>query len=963
VTGDRWGFGVLGPLSITRDGVAVPVAGGLPRTVVVLLLAGRGAPQSPDKLIDQIWGERAPARVHSSFHVHLSKVRKALGDLLVKRDGGYLLDPERYELDSDLFGELANRASGESASDAAATLRDALALWRGTALADLPASETVDRWRRELEEARRHAIVRRIDADLAGGADRELVGELNRLVSVHPYEEKLAEQLMLALYRSGRQAEAHDAFHRIRGALSDELGLDPGDGLRQLQNRMLAHDTTLLLNRDADAHPGAVVTRDGSGAGSGSDPVRLPSARLPQPLTRLVGREQELSDLAQLSTYPSCRLLTLTGPGGVGKTRLSLEHASRWAPSFSGGAIFIDLARLNDAAQVRAEVAATIAAQHDSSDPTESSLGSYLAGRELLLVLDNFEHVLAAASIVAELLDRAPGLRIVASSRVPLRLRGEHVFEVKPLSVSVIGDPGGGPAVELFIQGALAVSRDFEASQSNRATIADICRTLDGLPLAIELAAPRIRTLTVEQIYALLERPLDVGGAGMRDLPERQRTLEATIGWSYALLSAPARQVLRNAAVFQGAFSSEALAAVCGAAVTDELEELLEASLLRRASDPARFTMLMLVRSFALARLDAEPAEEPLARARHRSYFCGRYQGTTPDSRPAEIGRTARVRAPDHADLRAAAEHAMTAGDSDAAMTLLMALQPLWMAGHLAESGPILDLALAQCSFSPKEEMALMSFVCYANSTRPEGEDWTRRRVARATELGQLGSLVAAIANQIAEALDNRDLEEALRHRDELLALTPVDSLKPGPRAARESSLSACAYLEGDLAAAVEYANVGVEIANTGAHPHALAVSMSWQLVVETAATGTIRLDELRERVSTAIHIEVPDVALTSLWLCARYAAGIDPEAAAEFLGLAEHLATAHDLRLWPEDELRDETLQILGVADAGELAARTSPRDPAASLAVSAEWLAGRPEGETATRARPAALGVEPAG
>jgi hypothetical protein len=352
--------------------------------------------------------------------VHLSKVRALLGGLLVSDTAGYALAPDGFELDAWRFDELVDQARAEP-QRAPELLREALALFRGEPLGDVAAEGSVAQWRRALEEKRLQALLLRIDAELGDGGAGELLPELERLAAEHPFEERVWRQLMLALYRAGRQADALDAYQRARRRFAEDLGLEPGEQLERLQQQILARDPQLIPV--PVPAPVAVAVAD----------VTVPRSNLPRPVTRLVGREDELRALASLMDDPDVRLVTLTGPGGVGKTRLLLEFAVAQEPSYRDGAALVRLEQVTDPALVAAEVARALAQRDGAEGPGPDALASYLRDREVLLLIDNFEHLLAAAVLPAELLAIAPRLRVLVSSRTPLRIRGEHELDVSPL--------------------------------------------------------------------------------------------------------------------------------------------------------------------------------------------------------------------------------------------------------------------------------------------------------------------------------------------------------------------------------------------------------------------------------------------------------------------------------------------------------------------------------------------------
>jgi DNA-binding SARP family transcriptional activator len=299
-----WSFGVLGQLTAEHDGLPVALPGRRARALLAVLLMNRGRPLTVDQLIEAVWGDPSPATARSALHVHLSKIRSAVGDLLITSPAGYLLQEDAYELDADQLKSLIDASRRDPAS-ARGLLTQALGLWRGEPLAELPAEGPIGEWRRMLTEQHLQAIILRIDAELADGAAGELVPELERLVRADPLVERLWEQLMLALYRAGRQADALDTYARARRLLATELGLEPGPGLKDLHTRILGHDPSL------SSAPAAASLPARAGAAAASQIV------LPQPTTRLIGRTVELLKLENLVDDPFCRLVTLVGPGGV----------------------------------------------------------------------------------------------------------------------------------------------------------------------------------------------------------------------------------------------------------------------------------------------------------------------------------------------------------------------------------------------------------------------------------------------------------------------------------------------------------------------------------------------------------------------------------------------------------------------------------------------------------------------
>jgi predicted ATPase/DNA-binding SARP family transcriptional activator len=935
VAGDVALFRVLGSLEFERDGEVVAVPGGRQGSLLALLLFAGGIPLSRDRLIDELWGEEPPASAVSALHVHLSKLRELIGGMLVLEPAGYVLTPGAFEVDAWRLDSLLEeaRANPERAS---ALVKEALALFRGEPLANVAAEGSVAQWRRALEEKRLQAIALRIDADLEAGQATELIPELEQLAGRHPLEERLWGQLMLALYRAGRQAEALDAYQRVRHLLSGDLGLEPGEQLARLQQRILDQDPALLLGAQAPTPP-------------------PPASSLPQPLTRLVGREQEMLALAQMMADPDVRVVTLTGSGGVGKTRLLLEVARQLEEDYADGALFVRLEQVTDPALVGAEIARALARGEASAGPTAEGLAAYLSEREMLLAVDNFEHVIPAAPLISELLEAVPRLRVMISSRRALRIRGENVFEVEPLELPT-GDSdlelSRSPAVQLFGHCALAANRRLALNEASTRAFGAICRALDGLPLAIELAASRMGSVTTRQIEAQLTVPLWIGDHGLRDLPDRQQTLEATISWSYDLLTPGAQSALRAAGVFLGGFSPVALAAVANEAGPAELDELLEAHLIRRQGDSDRFELLELVRAFALHRLE-EGGELADSLARHRAYF---RELVAPLSEAFEQaqgpGELAAPFLADHANVRAAFESALAVGDEETTVALALALRPLWLAGMLFQEAQEFVGRILDCfQVPPEKEIALLRAVAFLDGFSARPPIWNRRLAARAYELGDHEAFATATGNLFAHAMNARDLDEMKRLRPSMLTLiTPESNARV--RGWTHYFLALDAYVHGQIDSACDHAAQSVDNAEEMGHEYMLASAVGTRMLAETARDGVMVCGALAEAIDCMRRPSIAPLSAFALWLVARFAAAVDPAMAGHWLAHSERILAASDSEIWPESILREETMAVLGITDLDALLSHTPALDHAEALAAASDWLAQRDPEEQAPRA-----------
>jgi predicted ATPase/DNA-binding SARP family transcriptional activator len=649
---------------------------------------GRAVPV--DRLVADLWGEAAPADPGAAVHVRVSQLRRALAgaeaggrDLVLSQPPGYALRAEPEAVDSARFASLTGRARSTAHPRArAGLLAEALELWRGPALADFADEEfaeaAVARW----EEQRLAAVEAYAEARLELGEHGDLAADLAEAVTRHPYRERLRAAHMRALYRAGRVTEALDSYHDLRRRLADELGLDPGPELAAVHRAILAGDP-------AEGPPAAPAR-----------PLR-PATNLPAPLTELIGRAPAVRRVREL--LAAGRLVTLTGAGGVGKTSVALAVARGVADAFPDGAWLVDLTTWDgqgDAAEPLLSVL-SVPDPPGAPQPAAERLAAALRERRALLLLDNCEHVIdQVADLVAVLLATAPGLRVLATSREPLRLRGEARWELPPLEIRDTDDPArlvASPAVRLFLARA-----GLDPSPEAVAYAAEICRRLDGIPLALELAATRVPALGVAELATRLRVPRDrfgLLGTAPRDAPDRQRTLAAVIEWSWRLLSEPERVVLRRLAVHSGGCTLAAAEAVCageGVAAGDVLDlvaRLVDRSLVVRAG-AARFRLLESVAAYCLDRL-REVGEEAALRRRHADHYLalaeeaeGRLRG------PGQREWLSRLDA-EAANMRAAAETFRREGAAEAAVRLAGAL--VWyriLRGRLTEARRALTAAL-----------------------------------------------------------------------------------------------------------------------------------------------------------------------------------------------------------------------------------------------------------------------------
>jgi len=683
---------VLGPVEAWVGDRRVALGGQRPRALVAMLALTPGGVVSSDRLIDELWGEDPPARARESLQMHVSRLRKALGEAgndnrLVGRAGGYVLELGRGARDVDRWESALGRARQARATGrleaARMAIEEALGVWRGAPFAGASAHGLLDGERARLEEERLAATIEGIEIDLELGRHGELLGQLEALTVAHPFKERVVALQMLALYRSGRQADALAAFHAARSRFVEELGIEPGRALRELHEDVLCHAETLGV----EPRLAPLVARGGRG--------------LPVPPNRTIGREHDLEAIGERLRVGSVRLLTLTGTGGVGKTRLAVEVARRVAMDFADGGCFVSLAALQRPEDVPAAIVTTLGVTVASGESPGAAIERFLADKHLLLVVDNFEHVLAAAPFIGGLLENCAALTVLATSREPLALYAEERYPVSPLALpelGTLGDPerlAGVGAVALFCERAHTADPDFDLPDANPAVVAEICRRLDGLPLAIELAAARCGVLSAGEIAERLASALGALGVGPRDAPARQQTLPATIDWSYNLLGEAEKECFARFAVFAGGATIEAAETVTRAGL-DALEQLVAKSLLVRrqqANAPTRLRMLETIREYATGKLRAS-GEAQAAQTRHANHMLAVAERAEPD---LLAGRKAAfdLLELEHDNIRAALDWAHATARHDLELRLAGAVWFFWYVhGHASEALARLDAAL-----------------------------------------------------------------------------------------------------------------------------------------------------------------------------------------------------------------------------------------------------------------------------
>jgi predicted ATPase/DNA-binding SARP family transcriptional activator len=666
-TGDETGdgtvghidFRLLGSMEVRVDGQPVPLPGAAERALLALLLLSAGRTVAATSLVDRLWSaDTLPVDPVNALQTRVSKLRRSLAragvDVVSRSGAGYRADVEPGSVDVDRFvaGVRAGRAAASSAGgragvEALAEYDDALALWRGDPLADFAAETWATVEAARLTQLRLAALTERAEVALALGRHTEVITDLGPFVAADPKHEALAALLMRALYRGGRQAEALEVYARTRTVLDDELGLEPSAALRALHQRVLRQDPALAAVPTPESpEPEPSSRRPGSARVDWAQPgAAQPSTNLPASVRPLIGRDGELAALDDL--LGRSRVVSLVGPGGAGKTALAFAVAARLTAGFADGVWVTRLAPVTDSSGVALAVADALGVPLDGAAPTAQArdrLVGYLARRRLLLVLDNCEHVLdAAARLVDEILAGCPDVTVLATSREALAVPGEVQFALAPLAAPPDDAKAGAvldfPAARLFVERARAVRGDLELADADLVAVARICQRLDGMPLALELAAARMSSLSVRELAERLDDRFTLLTAGPRTAEARQRTLRATVDWSHALLTDAERTVFRRVAVFRGGWTLAAAMAVVSDGVgngdapergdvrvsehdvLDLVGRLVERSMVTaEPGHPTRYRMLETLRQYAVERLAASGEQASLA-ARHAGYF------------------------------------------------------------------------------------------------------------------------------------------------------------------------------------------------------------------------------------------------------------------------------------------------------------------------------------------------------
>lgn len=821
---------ILGPVLVEGLGLERATLGPKPRLVLGVLAAHRGEVVSIDRLCDALWGDEPPAAAVATLQSHLSRLRRALepSGEIVATDGGYRLTIADGGLDVDQFDRLTRQAASEpDAARAADLLGSALSWWRGRAFGDLADHEWIRPEAVRLDELRQTQNEAWIESRLAKGGDMSLIGDLERLTANYPLRECFVRQLMIALYRDGRQGEALRRANEFRTLLREDMGLEPSVSLQESERRILADDDTL------------------------SRPVEQKASRQPHPLvidnpTPLVGREQDLTRIA--TALDRAQLVTLSGPGGVGKTRLARRMAATDL-GFRDGVVFIELAAVSNPNSLSDALATALDVQPRQHVTIERAVLDALAERGQLLVFDNCEHLL---DTLVPFLDRiraeCPDVRMLATSREALGLPGEVVLAVHPLATVEpdeisLETVASAPAVQLLVERVATAVPGFVITPTNAEVLNEICRRLDGLPLALELVAARFRSLSPETILERLDTPSVVLSSSMRLADRRHRTLRDTVGWSFRQLNHDEQVLFARLAAFAGSFDLAAAKAVCaepGSTIVDGADEipdvvemlsaLVEKSMVQRISqEPTRYRLLETLRTYGREQLNEFESANLIDDA-HLHWF-------TELSERAGVGLTGPDEArwsqqieSDFDNYRAAFVRSVRLGNVDAALRIVAGLRefgfrriryelsswatsclelpgaadhpryPLVMAivsyGHFVRGDleasldvglRVIDIQTAERSSSGLAERALGNTLFYVGQT-DDALEWMDRMVANARQ---------GTPARLAHALYMRSVAETSMGRNVRGAILAGEAQAPATASGSPTALAGAAYALG----------------------------------------------------------------------------------------------------------------------------------------------------------------------
>jgi predicted ATPase/DNA-binding SARP family transcriptional activator len=928
---------LLGPLEVTSGQGRVVLSAPKERAVLEMLALRAGRPVPAELLCEGLWGQNEPPSAAKALHTYIAHLRRVLSPgCIVTVSGAYLLQIGPGAVDAARFERAVHEArqlseAGDSRS-AASVLQEGLRLWRGRPCPELTEHSWANAETARLEELRREAEDELAELHLALGEGTRLVGELEARVAAEPLRERRWAQLMLAYYRAGRQADALRAFARLRSTLAEELGVSPSADLVALEQKVLLQSPELGERR--------LPTE----AATGPAPP-LGAAPLQRPASSFFGRAGQVDEVATL--VAERRLVTLAGAGGCGKTRLAQEVAASLAGHFPGGVHFVALAPLADPSLVPLAIAEALGVRPQSGRRPDEVVAEVIGHRETLAVLDNCEHLVqVVAELVEGLLSAAPGFRVLATSREPLRIGGETVWRVPSLAVpgleATAAERRGCAAVELFVDRALSARPGLRLDDDAMATVAEIARRLDGMPLAIELAAARVGMVDLAGILEHLSDRFALLSGGSRTAPPRQQTLRATVAWSYDLLSAREKDLFCRLSVFPGSFSLEAGLAVAGAAsgeVTEEFLALVSKSMVATVGPeggPARYGLHETLRQFGAGQLDEAGAEQ--ARAVHARYYLSLVGSGAPEPFGPALVPWLKCVECEFDNLRTVFSYLAARNERrDDLLRALVTLRRYWLLGNRRREGfDLLEKALAGTSTAHDLPLRAKALVSAASvGARLDAEVSARYAKAGGELAAQVGdnataSLVAAVvadvnglagrhneaegeqalllARQVADPLlvcealiafaistgnfglaDPAALARGRAAWDELLA-TAEDHGDAGFRLAAHGNLCAYGIADKDPKAARPHVEKQIELAaKLGLKTPLVDHRLGELLYLEGDCRGSLALQRssFEQARRQELYIHLAEVASDVAWCVIRL--GSDDVAAARLYGFAAH--------------------------------------------------------------------------
>jgi predicted ATPase/DNA-binding SARP family transcriptional activator len=902
-------FAVLGPLEVRVEGRPVQVRGQRQRALLAALLLRPGTVVPVDRLIDEVFGDVPPGQPRNALQTYVARLRSALGPaagLIVTRPPGYLLDAPREAVDAERFTELAASARDAYSPVAALGLvEQALALWRGAALAEFGgtfargAALRLDGLRLTAREDHAALLLR-------AGRAAEAVAGLEALVEEEPWRERAVQLLVTAMAREGRTAGALAAYGRYRDRLRDDLGLDPSPGLRHLEQQVLAGEVQPGPWGPAAAHRPAPPPRR----------------------TAFFGRDRELSSLHEL--LADGRLVSLVGTGGVGKTRLAREVVSGDDPVW-----WADLAALRDGEAVPNAVASAAGIDLQPGTPLLDMLRSWARSTSGCLILDNCEHLLApAARLTEELLAESSRVRMLATSREPLGVHGERVFVVRPLDVPAPGDADSAqPAVRLFLDRARAAGAELATDPNTLERTGDICRALDGLPLAIELAAARAASLTIDDLAARLGTRLDLLRR-QRGSDPRHRSLRAVMDWSFGLLSPQEQRLFLQLSVFAAAFDLTAAEAVLASddlpahRIADLVARLADRSMLTRpaSAGAGRYRMLETIRSYAESRLPAPEAET--LRRRHAKFFVKLAEAAEAHLHgPDERAWAQRIEAWLD-DFRMAWAWARDAGETDTTVRLAAALA--WF-GYWRLRPDVLAWGTWAVKAAAAHPGLAAVFAAAAHAAWFDGHLHDARELARRGVAAAGGPTATAAAIPLYAlgdaALMSGHLKDAADAYDSMASLAAAAGDRSGFALGTANVALALAYADDDQAP--EIAGNAVAAALDSGNPTTIAFALFAQgeaLADSDAGRAASALDEARQRAEDVGNPFIAGVALTAA-VALRGRHGPPEQALPLFRDAVEHWRATGN-----------QALMVTALRNLVVLLARIGSDEAAAALAATLE-------------------------